>query len=387
MRSAARHEARHDPGPVTRPRGLFSTRAAFFVSGQAAATWAPLVPYAKTRLAIDDATLGLVILCLGIGSMATMPLAGWLTGRLGCRAVVSIGLVAMACALPTVALAPSLAALAVAVAVFGAAIGVLDVAMNTQAVLVEDRSGRALMSGIHAFYSLGGAVGAGAMTALLELGVGPVRATLASAALALVLFALSLPDLLPQSGGESARRLARPDRIALLLGTLCMASFLAEGAIADWGALFLQVEHGFASRDGGLAYGVFASAMVVGRLLGDRIVRRLGGVRVVATGGMLAASGYGLAIVAVPADLELAAFALIGLGAANIVPVLISATGRKSSMPGGLAIATVITLGYGGVLLGPAVLGGVAQLSSLSTAFLIVAALLVAVALSARAAA
>ena len=368
------------------PRGLLSTRAAFFVSGQAAATWAPLIPYAKLRLGIDDATLGLVILCLGTGSMVTMPLAGWLTVRLGCRLVVSLGLVAMACALPLVAIAPSLASLALAVGFFGAAIGALDVAMNTQAVLVEDRSGRALMSGIHAFYSLGGAVGAGAMTALLELGVGPVRATFVSAGFALAVLALTLADLLPE-GGEGARRLARPDRIALVIGTLCTASFLAEGAIADWGALFVHVEHGFASRDGGLAYGVFASAMVVGRLLGDRVVRRLGGVRVVASGGVLAATGYVLAIVAGPADLELGAFALIGIGASNIVPVLVTATGRKSSMPAGLAVATVITLGYGGVLLGPAALGVVAHWSSLSASFGIVAALLLVVAASARAAA
>ena len=172
-----------------------------------------------------------------------------------------------------------------------------------------------------------------------------------------------------------------------MLGALCMASFLAEGAIADWGALFLHVEHGFGSRDGGLAYGVFASAMVVGRLLGDRIVRGLGGVRVVAGGGVIAAAGYGLAIVAVPSGLVLAAFALIGTGAANIVPVLVSATGRKSRMPAGLSVATVITLGYGGVLLGPAALGFVAHLSSLSTSFAVVAALLLVVATSARAAA
>ncbi len=369
---------------MRRTDGLRSTRLAFFVSGQAAATWAPLVPYAKARLAINDATLGLVILCLGLGSVATMPFAGTLTGRFGCRRVVAASIVALAATLPFVALAPSLATLGVAVALFGAAIGALDVAMNTQAVIVETRSGRALMSGIHAFYSLGGAVGAAAMTALLEAGTGPSDATAASAALALVLLALAFADLVPEGGGDGGHRFARPDRIALLIGLLCVAAFLGEGAIADWGALFLKTEHGFPTQDGGLAYGVFASAMVAGRLVGDRVVRHLGGVGVIAGGAILATLGYAVAIVARPHILVLGGFVLVGLGSANIVPVLISAAGRRSRLPPGLAVATVTTLGYGGVLLGPAILGFVSHWIDLSAAFGLVAALLVAVAASAR---
>ncbi len=367
-----------------RTRGLRATRLTFLISGQAAATWAPLVPFLKGRLGIDDGALGLVILCLGLGSVATMPVAGGLVARFGARRVAAAGGLGIAAALPAVAFAASLAALAGAVACFGAALGALDVAMNTEAVLVERHAGRPLMSGIHAFYSLGGAAGSAAMTLLLEAGVGPAPATIASACLAVLLLGAALGDFLPDAGGAAREagepRLARPDAVALGLGALCMISFLAEGAVADWGALFLTARHGLPARAGGLAYGVFSGAMVAGRLAGDRLVARFGGATVLTAGALAASAGYGLSILPIRGTPVLAAFALIGFGAANIVPVLVTASGRSRLSPG-LAVATVTTLGYGGVLLGPAALGFVSRASNLSVSFACVGALLVVVAL------
>ncbi|RXY83768.1 MFS transporter, partial [Salmonella sp. 3DZ2-4SM] len=147
-----------------------ATRAAFFIPGFATAAWAPMVPYAKAKAGLSDASLGAVLLCLGLGSLLAMPLAGALTGRLGCRRVMVITCAMMLGALPLLVLAPSPVALGAALFVFGAGVGALDCAMNMQAVAVERDAGRAMMSGFHAFYSIGGFVGAGCMTGLLILG-------------------------------------------------------------------------------------------------------------------------------------------------------------------------------------------------------------------------
>jgi MFS family permease len=170
-----------------------ATRAAFFIPGFATAAWAPMVPYAKAKAGLSDASLGAVLLCLGLGSLLAMPLAGALTGRLGCRRVMVITCAMMLCALPLLVLAPSPLALGAALFVFGAGVGALDCAMNMQAVAVERDAGRAMMSGFHAFYSIGGFVGAGCMTGLLILGTPLWLAALVSVAALLLVAVLSAP--------------------------------------------------------------------------------------------------------------------------------------------------------------------------------------------------
>lgn len=144
-----------------------ATRLAFFVAGLGMAAWAPLVPFAKTRIGIDDGSLGLLLLCIGAGSMLAMPLTGFLTGKLGCRAVILMAGLGLCIDLPLLALMDSLGGMAVALLLFGATIGMIDVAMNVQAVIVERASGKAMMSGFHGFFSIGGIAGAGGVSALL----------------------------------------------------------------------------------------------------------------------------------------------------------------------------------------------------------------------------
>ena len=150
-----------------------ATRAAFFLPGFATAAWAPLVPFAKNRTGLDEGSLGLVLLCLGAGSLLAMPIAGMLAARHGCRAVMIATLVMVIATLPLLAVAPSPLTLGLVLFVFGAGVGACDCVMNMQAIMVERDSGRPMMSGFHAFYSIGGAVGAGAMTALLAFHLPP----------------------------------------------------------------------------------------------------------------------------------------------------------------------------------------------------------------------
>ncbi|HAT31735.1 MAG TPA: MFS transporter [Janthinobacterium sp.] len=365
-----------------------STRLAFLVAGLVMSAWAPLVPYAKARAGLDDGGLGLLLLCLGCGSLLAMPLTGTLSLRFGCRAVILWSGAAACLLLPALAWAPGAPLLAFTLFLFGAAIGTLDVAMNVQAVTVERASGGALMSGFHGLFSVGGIAGAGGMALLLWAGLAPLAAAGVLAAAALLLLAGAAPHLLRERERAAGGALfVMPHGAVILIGALCFIVFLAEGAMLDWSALFLTGARGLDAGSGGLAYAAFASAMTAGRLSGDRVVGRLGGQRVLLLGGVGAAAGFLFAVLATTAGMALFGFVLVGLGASNIVPVLFSAAGRQRAMPAGLAISAVTSIAYAGILAGPAVIGLVSRAASLDLAFAGLGCAMLLVAASARVAA
>jgi len=363
-----------------------STRLAFLVAGLAVSAWAPLVPYAKARLALDDGVLGLLLLCLGAGSLLAMPLTGRLSARLGCRPVMTAAGALGCLILPCLALAATPMQLGLALFLFGAAIGTLDVAMNIQAVIVEKASGGALMSGFHGLYSVGGALGAGLMSLLLWLGMVPLVAAAVLAVLVLCVLAVASGDFLrePDAAERDGPMFVLPHGAVIFIGALCFVVFLAEGAMLDWSALLLTSGAGMTAGQGGLGYAVFAVAMTLGRLTGDRVVRRFGGTRVLLAGGLCAGAGFFLAVLAGGPALALAGFVLIGLGASNIVPILFTAAGNQQAMPASLAIGAISTIGYAGILAGPALIGFVAHGSSLHMAFAALGVAMLLVAASAR---
>lgn len=344
------------------------------------AAWAPLVPYAKDRLAVGDGTLGLLLLCLGAGSIATMPLSGALAARFGCRRVIWAASLVICAALPLLAMAGSVPLLAAALLLFGAGVGTVDVAINIQAVVVERTAGRTVMSGFHGLFSVGGIAGAAGVSAVLWAGGSPLLATMCVAVAIPAALLLFGRGLLPYGGDRDGPAFALPRGAVLLIGGLCFICFLAEGAMLDWSALVLIALHGVDPARSGLGYAVFSVAMTAGRLSGDRIVRALGGRTVLLLGASCAAAGMALAVLAPSSLAALAGFALVGAGASNIVPVLYSALGRQRAMPPNLAVAAVTTLGYSGILAGPAGIGLVAHVASLPIAFLGVAALLLIIA-------
>jgi len=367
-------------------REQVATRIVFFVAGLGTAAWAPLVPYAKARVALDDASLGLVLLCFGMGSIVTMPLTGVLAGRFGCRVVILASGIGVCATLPLLAIAATVPHLAVALFLFGAAVGTVDVAMNIQAVMVEKASGRAMMSGFHGLFSVGGFAGAGGASAVLWLGLSPPETASCVVAVLAILLAMSAGGLLTygNDGGGKAPLFVLPRGPVILIGLLCCMVFLAEGAMLDWSALFLTTLRGFAHSHGGIGYAVFAICMTLGRLTGDRIVRALGSVRVLLFGGAGAGAGFLVTVLVPSAAASLIGFGLIGLGASNIVPVLFSTVGRQTIMPQNLAVAAITTLGYAGILAGPALIGFIANATSLDVAFAVLACMMLAVGASAR---
>jgi predicted MFS family arabinose efflux permease len=363
-----------------------STRIAFFVAGFALAAWAPIIPFVKEAAKLSEGALGLLMLCLGTGSIIAMPLAGAAASHFGCRATILVAFFLVALALPVLAISTIVPVLAMALVVFGAGIGATDCVMNMQAVMIERASGKSMMSGFHGLFSVGGLVGAACVTFLLSAGLSPVLTTTGVVTTIVVLMSLAARGLLPygsRAKGESTV-FAIPRGMVLFLGTLCFIVFLAEGSILDWSAVFMAESRKMDPTRAGLGYVAFALTMTAGRLTGDAIVNRIGQTRILVFGAALAAVGLAIATFVPIWQAAIAGFALVGAGCSNIVPVLFTAAGRQKAMPEHLAVPAITTLGYAGVLAGPATIGFIAQTISLPAAFTVVATLLVGVAISGR---
>lgn len=356
-------------------RKEIATRLVFFVTGLIPAAWAPLIPFVKARLALDNGELGLLLLCLGAGSMIAMPVTGVLLPRIGPKRASLTGGVIFVLALPLLVLLDNAYAVAAVLALVGGALGTTDVAMNVQGVAVERDAGRPLMSGFHGQYSLGGIVGAGAASLLLAgTHPDPVRAASVVAAgglLALAAAAGGMMRRVDDAEGEHAPLFVMPHGLVLFIGALCFLCFMAEGAVLDWSAVLLKSARAASPALAGLGFTAFACAMTVSRLSGDRIRAVLSERTILSGGGAIAALGFLIAMLAPTAVLTLCGFALVGFGASNVVPVLVTITGRTRAMPAGLAVAAITTLGYLGVLAGPATIGFAARAVGLEMAFAI----------------
>lgn len=351
------------------PASRLATRLVFFIVGFGMSCWAPLVPYVKSRIGADEAELGLLLLCLGLGSVISMPLAAGLSGRWGCRTVLLLSSLGIAISLPILAFAPTVPALVFALLFFGASIGVIDVAANIHGTEVQNAAGVPLMSNFHGMYSVGGLAGAGAMTLMLAVGMKPLPATLVAMSFLFYCVWLSAPGLLRTKSASDAPFFVLPQGITLLIGMLAFIIFLVEGAMLDWSAVLLSEERQIPTDKAGIGYALFALAMTVGRLTGDRTIKRFGERKVLLFGSLLTTAGT-VVLIFVPIPLlSLSGFLVIGYGAANLVPVLFTAAGSQKSMPKEFAIAAVSFMGYAGVLCGPAFVGFLAKATGLLAGF------------------
>src|SRR5471032_2406134 len=280
-----------------------ATRAIFFVTGLAMGLWAALVPYAQLRTGAAAGDLGLLLLCLGGGSLLAMLGSGRLIGHFGCRAIILFA-VALFCVLfPALATFSDIRWLAVSLFLFGMGIGLADVAMNVQGSLIEQVSAKPLMSGFHCLYSVGGIVGAGGGSLLLGAGLSPLASNFSAIVLVVVMTSMSFTELLAfgnhESGMAKPATKPRPNFRLILMAAMAMICFMAEGAVLDWGGVFLTREHGLALEHAGGGLAVFAIAMSLMRLTGDAIIGALGRKRVLIIGGILGAAGY-LMVVLLP---------------------------------------------------------------------------------------
>ena len=349
-------------------RARWAVAAMFLANGFVMGAWAPQIPLLMPRHSVTESVLGLLILVLGLGAVTAMLFAGRLIGRFGGRRVLSLFSLALIPVLPMVVFSPNLWALALFMAVFGAMAGCMDVAMNAQAVEIERRLSKAIMSSSHGFWSLGGFIG-GSAGAWVIAQWGSEAQSLATAAVVAGIVLAAMPFLLPDPPRPVATGAAPAPRTKLfpkdvhvwLLGFLALASMVPEGAVLDWAAIYMQKELGSDVFVSGLGFAFFAGAMALMRFLGDRVRNRLGAVRTLRISGWLGAAGMMGGAVASADWMVIVSFFVAGLGIANMVPILFSAAGNHPRLPSANAISIVTMVGYSGILVAPSSIGFLAE--------------------------
>jgi MFS family permease len=359
------------PAPARRAVSLI-----FLFNGAVIASWLPHIPDLKSRLLLDDGGLGLLLLAMAAGAILALPVAGWLVATLGSRVVTSASAAALSAAVILPVLTPSVTSSAAALALLGACNGTLDVAMNAHGVLVETVYRRPIMSSFHALFSLGGLVGAGAASLALAAGLSAPTHIVMVAVLSLIAVRVAARQLLPTPPARtsSAPAFAVPPGALLGLGLLTFCALLAEGAVGDWSAVYLRESLGTMASTAAMGFAVFSLAMALGRFAGDRLARRMGPVRLLRLSASLATGGLALSLISRQPAIALLGFAVVGLGVANLIPILFSAAGRTHGVPAGTAIAAVATTGYFGFLAGPPLIGLAADAVGLPAALGIVCA-------------
>ncbi|MBV8916051.1 MAG: MFS transporter [Acetobacteraceae bacterium] len=354
----------------------------FLANGAGWGAWAASIPGVKAGLALSDTELGAALLCVAGGAMLAMPLAGWLGAKHVKLLLTGTGIVFML-ALPLPGLAANLPVLAGTLLLVGAGAGSMDVCMNARASEVERRWGAAIMSSFHAAFSLGGLLGTGIVALAAGLHWGVLGGLLVTALLlgACVASHLVLDPTQDLADRDRAARMSWPSKAAAGLGALCLLAFMSEGAVADWSGVFLSQVAAFSPASSTTGLAAFSAAMVLARLGGDRVVRRFGRTGVLRMGGLGAAAGFLLAI-AIPQAGPIG-FGLVGLFAANMAPILFSAAGRAGPAAS-TGVAAVATMGYAGMLLGPPVIGFLADHVGLRSALLLLVLGALAIGLGAR---
>ena len=356
-------------------RARLATATLFFANGCGLGSWLPHIPDVKIWHGLSDGVLGLALLAIAGGAVASLPLAGALTARYGSRPA-SRGAALLFCTvLPLPLLAPDLPLLLAAFVLLGIGIGALDVSMNAHAVLVEERYGRPIMSSCHGLFSLGGLFGAALAGGAMTIGLPPVPHLAMSATVLGVAVLAAWPALLPTAPAPAGGPLFVVPRGRLAaLGAIALVAFMAEGAMGDWSAIYLRMDLGAAPATAAYGFAAFSLTMAIGRLTGDRLVARCTPAGMVVAGAVIGAVTLGAALLASDPAAAVLGFAGMGIGLANVAPIVFSAAGRLPDLAPGIGIAAVSTAGYCGFLAGPPLIGLVAEASGLPFALGLVAA-------------
>ncbi len=367
--------ARHDVAPAR------LAVAVFFVSnGFLTGSFIPHIPLIMARLDLSAAVLGGALFVMAVGAVLAMPLAGALIARRGSAPVAIVAAVCLCLVIPLLAISPSLATLMGALFLYGATTGSMDVAMNAHGVGVEERLGRPVMSSFHGWWSAGGFLGALVAWVVLPHFGGVVHLTGAAVLVLGAIMFWAARRLLPSSidRGGKHRALAMPHGLAWRLGILAFIALLGEGAILDWSAVLLDQRYALKEGSAGIGFAAFAATMAAGRFAGDSLRARIGDAALIRASAALASLGLCLALLPVTLPVSLVGFALTGIALSNVAPILFGAAGRIPGQSPGAGMAAVVTLGYSGFLVGPPLIGSIAELTSLPLSLaLVVGAFLV----------
>lgn len=361
-------------------RMLLANKLAFGILGALEAAWAPMVPFVKSEMNLNDGQFGQLLLSMGLGSLIALPLVGPLVSRFGPKNIAIISGILLGLNLFGITVVDSPYLVAFMLALFGASLVSIDVASNINAVVVESIFKKPLMSGFHGGYSLGTLVGAMIVSMLLTLGLSVSMAALFMFISMSVLTLVSLQSLVSeiktfnvensvQTQDDGKHRKLRIPPVIVVLGILCFIMYASEGALLSWTTVFATQNRGIDPKTAGYFYTFFAITMTVARFTGNSIVAKFGRRLTVVTGAVMVSLGFMITAIVPYSVGMMIGFSIIGLGAGNIVPQLVSFTGTVKGIRVQTAISLINAVGYSGILLGPVIIGHVSNMSSLECSF------------------
>ena len=354
-----------------------ATSIFFFIAGLTFSTWASRIPAIQAKLHLSDAGLGAVLFALPAGLMTSLPVSGWLVSRFGSRPMMIIGSIFYPANLLLLASSTSVLQLVISLFSFGIMGNLINIAMNTQAVGVETLYGRSVMASFHGLWSLAGFTGAVTGTFFVSRGLSPTIHFSIVAAAAIILVFVSYKFTLPHDIGHRQRQkvFVKPDKKILLLGMIAFCCLVNEGAMSDWSGVYFKNIVKTPASIITLGYVAFTSTMALGRFVGDSLVTKFGVKRMLQLSGSVITTGLLLAVIFPYLLTATAGFFLVGFGVSSVVPIVYGLAGKSTTMSAGAALAAVSTIGFLGFLIGPPLIGFIAQAISLRWSFTLIAIL------------
>lgn len=346
------------------------------MAGLCFSSWASRIPNIKTLLHLNDAQLGNVLFALPVGLMASLPVSGWMVTRFGSKVMVITGLILYASTLSMLGMVSTVFQLVITLFVFGLAANLVNISVNTQAVLVESSYGRSIMASFHGAWSLAGFTGAAIALGLISIGISlPVHFYIMTL-LVFMLIALFQKNLFAAGKAPASQPIfVKPDKLLLQLGLIGFFGMASEGAMFDWSGVYFQKIVQPPAVLVPLGFTAFMSTMAGGRFIGDYVTNRIGRKRTLQVSGILIASGLGIAVAFPSLITATIGFLLVGFGVSSVVPLVYAAAGRSGSMPAGMALAAVSSVSFLGFLLGPPMIGWIAETANLKYSFALIAVL------------
>jgi len=351
--------------------------AFFFTAGLTFSTWASRIPDIKNALHLTEAGLGLVLFALPVGQLISLPLSAWLSARFGTKPVMLIASLLYPLTLVLLSTTTSSTQLVLALLLFGLWANMINIAMNTQAVGVESLYGRSIMASFHGLWSLAGFTGAVLGSFFVSVGLTPlIHFSIICGITGMVALA-SIKNTLPNETSEEEAKpiFVKPGRALLILGLIAFSCMVCEGAMADWSGVYFQKVVETPARFTTLGYVAFTATMALGRFVGDWLVTRFGVQRMLQLSGSIITTGLLIAVIFPNLISATTGFLLVGFGVSSVVPIVYGLAGKSTTMSASTALAAVSTIGFLGFLIGPPLIGFIAQVAGLRLSFALIAML------------
>ena len=362
--------------PVSKKANRIAVACFFFIAGISFASWASRIPDIKAKLHLSDAALGGVLFALPVGSMISLPLSGWLVAKYGSKRMVTIAVTCYPLILILIGTTANIWQLVSVLLVFGLFGNLCNISVNTQAIGVQASYGRSIMATFHGIWSMAGFTGAAIGTFLVSKDLSPVyHFAIIWLACLVLLVSIQRFALAKDHGHASQQVFVRPDSALMKLGLIAFSCMVCEGTMFDWSGVYFQKVVAAPKELITLGYAAFMGTMASGRFIGDFMVTRFGSRKVLEASGILITTGLLIAVLFPTIILATIGFLFVGFGVSSVIPLVYSAAGKSKTMSPGMALAAVSTIGFFGFLMGPPLIGLIAQAFSLRWSFTLIAVL------------